>query len=422
MFKGDEFYGLLDGGAEGGQSIQMTQDNEAHAARRRLMDRTMPSREQAFRTINQLAQRFAWIMWENAKVDDGFVDSNRVASWYGFDVISSLAFGQAMDMLQSPEFRWVPQCLQDASVFLYWAGFVRWLKVTRWLLGTNWPSRLGIRHIVQAQKYQDLAESQVKARIRKLEEEKTNNSEPQDIFGKLIKAETYSQFDLRADSSLLIAAGSDAVRLTITATLFYWGCHPDVFTIAASEIRSSTSDPEQVTDATLSSLKYLRACIDETMRLTPPKPSSVPREVNSGAIQVDGMMIPAGVTVGTCTYALHRDPDIYLYPNEYRPKRWLERPIDPRMLAAFSPFLKGPRACPGKMVAYLAMQAALFHLIYRYDVSVKDSKCGAVMPSPGKGEARGDEFPFNDWVIGYGEGLMIQLSPINNQDDVVWTI
>ncbi len=35
VFKGDEFYGLLDGGPEGGKSIQMTQENEEHAKRRR---------------------------------------------------------------------------------------------------------------------------------------------------------------------------------------------------------------------------------------------------------------------------------------------------------------------------------------------------------------------------------------------------
>jgi cytochrome P450 len=408
VFKGDEFYGLLDGGAEGGQSIQMTQDREAHAARRRVLDRTMPSREQAFCIIDELAMRFASTVWKDANVNGGLVDINKSASWYGFDIISSIAFGQPMDMLRSAKFRWVPLCLQDASVFLYWAGFARSLWAFRRLLGTRWPARLGMRHVLQAQRYQRLSESQVSSRARRMDTE-MSGSEPQDIFGKLIKTELYSGLDLRADSSLLIAAGSDAVRLTIAATIFYWGRHPDVFSKATREIRSSTAVPDHITDATLSSLRYLRACIDEAMRLTPPKPSSVPREVNTGAIVVDGITVPAGMTVGTSTYALHRNPGIYSHPHEYRPERWLARPVDPMMLAAFNPFLKGPRACPGKMVAYIAIQAALFHLVYRYDVLVEDAVSCGKGTSSGDTGTRGDEFPIDDWVIGYARGSIIRL-------------
>ncbi|KAK9783893.1 putative Cytochrome P450 [Seiridium cardinale] len=409
VFKGDEFYGLLDGGAEGGQSIQMTQDSEAHAARRRVLDRMMPSRERAFHIINDLAQQFQTTTWELASGNGGLVDINKVASWYGFDVISTIAFGRSMRMLHSDEFRWLPKCLQDASVFLYWGGFARSLQLFRRLLGSSWPSRLRMRYVLQAQRYQDLAERQVSVRASRMDGEKATGSEPDDIFGKLIKADLYSDIDLRADSSLLIAAGSDAVRFTIVATLYYWGRHADIYANVTREIRSIVADPEHITDATLSSLKYLRACIDETMRITPPKPSSVPREVNTGAIVVDGITIPAGMTVGTSTYALHRNPDIYPSPDKYRPERWLERPVDPRMLAAFNPFLKGPRACPGKMVAYLAMQAALFHLVYKYDILVKDAGNGGPMVSPGDNGSRGDEFPFHDWVIGYADGSTIEL-------------
>jgi cytochrome P450 len=409
VFKGDEFYGLLDGGAHGGQSIQMTRNSDAHAARRRVLDRILPSRERAFRIINERAREFASAAWEIAETNGGRVDISQVATWYSFDLISSLAFGQSMDMLRTTNLRWVARCLQDASTFLYWAGFARSVRVFRWLLGSQWPARLGMRYAVQAQRYQDLTESQVDARAARMSQDKVDDGEPEDIFGRLIKAGLYSNIELRADSSLFIAAGSDAVRLTVAATLFYWGRHPDVLAKATREIRSSTTDLENVTDVTLSSLPYLRACIDEAMRLTPPKPSSIPREVNTGSIVVDGMPVPAGMTVATSTYALHRNPKIYPNPDEYRPERWLERPADPKMLAAFNPFLKGPRACPGKMVAYLAMQAALFHLMYRYDVSIEDA--GACLGNASLGEkgTRGDEYPFYDWVIGYGNGPVIQL-------------
>ncbi|KAK6189176.1 hypothetical protein LQW54_013541 [Pestalotiopsis sp. IQ-011] len=412
LFKGDEFYGLLDGGPEGGQSLQMTQDNESHSARRKILDRIMPPRERAFGIINNLARQFASTAWEHAESSaDGVVDISKPASWFGFDVITTIAFGRPLNMLHSDGFRWVPRCLQDASTFLYWAGFARYLPVARWFLGSSWPSRLGMTDAVEAQRYQDLAESQVQKRADRMAAEKSGD--PEDIFGRLIKTNLYSKFDLRADSSLLIAAGSDALRLTLGATLFYCGRHPDVLERLAAEIRNCGEALENITDTTLSSLKYMRACLDEAMRLTPPLLSSVPREVDTGGVVVDGIAVPAGMSVGTSTYALHRNSAIFPRPDEYVPERWLERPVDPKTIAAFNPFLKGPRACPGKMIAYLAMQSALFHLIYRYDLVIADEgiKHKKIMGKLGYTGTRGDEYMVHDCILGYAEGPMIQIRP-----------
>ncbi|KAF2997019.1 hypothetical protein E8E14_005059 [Neopestalotiopsis sp. 37M] len=414
LFKGDEFYGLLDGGPEGGKSLQMTQDNEEHAARRKILDRMMPSRERVFLIINSLAKQFASTAWDEATENDSLLDINKVGSWYGFDVISTIAFGKPMDMLHSPEYRWLPKGLQYASTFLYWAGFARHLRLMQWFMGSKWPSRLGMVDAINAQRYQDLAESQVNKRVERMADEKgEGNNGPDDLFGRLIQANLYSDIDLRADSSLLIAAGSDALRLTIGATLFYWGRHPEAFAKAKHEVRSCVDDPDRITDATLSSLRYLRACLDETMRLTPPLAGSVPREVDQGGIVVDGIPVPAGMSVGTSSYAMHRNPAIFPRPDEFVPERWLERPIDPKTIAAFNPFLKGPRACPGKMIAYLAMHAALFHLIYKYDVVVNDDSTEhkKTMAKLGYIGTRGDEYAVHDCILGYAEGPMIELRP-----------
>ncbi|KAK8099919.1 Cytochrome P450 monooxygenase [Apiospora kogelbergensis] len=410
VFKGDEFYGLLDGGPEGGTSLQMERESDAHAARRRVLDRAMPARDDAFRAINALAGDLADVVKLHLDRNDGEVDINRVASWYGFDVITTLAFGQSLDLLQSPDYRWLPRCLQDASVFLYWAGFFRYgLAGWRWLLGSRWPARLGWHTAVEAQRYAGLADDQVHRRAERLaredeekataaaaapetEEEETERRGPadqprrnkprgsDDIFGQLLRANLYSRIDLRADSSLLIAAGSDAVRFTIAATLHQWTTPQRSSSAslarATAEVRASGLTPATVTDAAVlgAPLRYVRACVDEAMRLSPPKPSSIPREVSGASggawsMVVDGVAVPPGATVGVCTYALHRDPDIYAPdPHVFRPERWLARPLDARMLAAFCPFLKGPRACPGKTVAYMAVQVALFHLLYAFDV------------------------------------------------------
>lgn len=415
VFKGDEFYGLLDGGPAGGKSVQMIADNEAHSARRRLLDKAIPPRDQVFRDINELSQQLIEVMEHEADNHDGIVDVATVTSWYSFDLISTIAFGQSFDMLHTDTWRWLPLCLQQMSVFLYAAGYasghVPLLRFFQWLLRSSWPSRLGLTTALQAQKYADLAADQVHRRGDRLKAEDDLAARGhKDIFGHLMRAKFHDSADLTSESSLLIAAGSDAVRFAIAATMFYLLQNADAKSKAEAEVRALDLGPDGLNESKVASLKYLRACIDEAMRLSPPKAGSIPRETGPGGIVIDGVSIPEGMSVATTTYALHRDPDIYKQPYEYRPERWLVRPHDPRLYAAFTPFMKGPRACPGKAVAYVAMQTALFHLLREVDMESAGSGEKGIASFEGvvASRRRGIDYPFNDWVIGYTKGPFVR--------------
>jgi len=344
------------------------------------------------------------------------VDATPILTWFSFDIIGTVAFGESLDMLEDPQYRWVPPCLRSASVFLYWAGYAPGLNFWRWFLSTSLPSLLGWEDIKNSQRYTDFADFMFHRRADGLKtEEPTRPAQRTDIFRHLIRSQLYNDLDMRADSSLLIAAGSDAIRLTLAATVFYWLKNPETFENAKQEIRSSAGSVEGVTDATLSSLRYVRACIDETMRLCPPKAASLPREVKAGGIEIDGVHVPEGMTVGTSVYALHHDAEIFPDPFAYNPERWLQQPQDRRMQAAFCPFLKGPRACPGKTVAYFAMQLALFHLLYRYDIRLASTEvAGGGHAGLSRLRLRKDEYHFNDWILGFAEGPVVELRAREN--------
>lgn len=422
VFKGDEFYGLLDSGPAGGKSVQMIADNEAHSARRKLLDKALPPREQAFCDINELSQQLVDVIEQEADNSSGIVDIARVTSWYSFDVISTIAFGQSFDMLHTHTWRWLPLCLQEMSAFLYAAGFASghapFLRFFQWLLRTNWPARLGLTTAVQAQRYADLAADQVHRRGNRLKlEGSVAASDHKDIFGHLMRAEFHNSADLTSESSLLIAAGSDAVRFSVAATVFYLLQNADARSKAEAEVRALDLGPDGLNESKIASLKYLRACIDEAMRFSPPKAGSIPRETGAGGIIIDGLSIPEGINVGTSTYALHRDPDIYKQPYEYRPERWLQRPHDPRLYAAFTPFLKGPRACPGKAVAYIAMQTVLFHMLREYDIETAGigENSVASFDSVTASKRQQIDYSFNDWIIGYTKGPFIRVRRATEQ-------
>jgi cytochrome P450 len=78
-----------------------------------------------------------------------------------------------------------------------------------------------------------------------------------------------------------------------------------------------------VTGPRLSSCIYLRAVIDETMRMSPLGAAEGIREVLLGGIDVKGHYIEVGLNVGTAIYALHHDEEIFHDPFLFRPERWI---------------------------------------------------------------------------------------------------
>ena len=177
----------------------------------------------------------------------------------------------------------------------------------------------------------------------------------------------------------------------MAATLFYLVRTPTALAAATFEIRSKFTSVEDIHQgAQLGSCTYLRACIDEAMRLSPSVGGLLPREVLPGGTTIDGEHIPAGTVVGTPHYTIHHNAAYYPDPFAYIPDRWLaeKRGEDNVALAqsAFCPFSIGPRGCIGKGLAYLEMTITLGRVLYMYDLR------RANVEDPGEGGAAGAEW------------------------------
>lgn len=169
----------------------------------------------------------------------------------------------------------------------------------------------------------------------------------------------------------------------MAATLFYLVRNPHALSKAREEIRSKFTDVEEIVQgAPLNSCTYLRACIDEAMRMSPSVGGIAPREVLPGGLTIDGEYIPAGVVVGTPHYTIHHNTAYYPSPFTYAPERWLAGQsasskmsggaITERDVAlaqsAFCPFSIGPRGCIGKGLAYIELMTTLARVLYMYDL------------------------------------------------------
>jgi hypothetical protein len=74
----------------------------------------------------------------------------------------------------------------------------------------------------------------------------------------------------------------------------------------------------------LDSLALLDAIVMETLRVHAPGPGPQRRLVPEGGVVVEGYFIPAGVTIHSSPYCLHRYEGAYPDANVWRPERWME--------------------------------------------------------------------------------------------------
>nr|XP_043627284.1 7-ethoxycoumarin O-deethylase-like isoform X2 [Erigeron canadensis] len=140
--------------------------------------------------------------------------------------------------------------------------------------------------------------------------------------------------------------------------------NPSVKTKIQEELTTIIGMNSIVDESRLPKLTYLDAVIKETFRLHPPLPLLIQRCPNK-SVKVGGYTIPKDTIVYMNTWAIHRDPQNWTNPLEFKPERFFDDKWDySGNDFKFLPFGSGRRICPGiplgeKMLTYIL--ASLLH-------------------------------------------------------------
>ena len=223
--------------------------------------------------------------------------------------------------------------------------------------------------------------------------------------------------------------GGSTVATTMSGIFFYLSRNSDAYARLAAEIRTTFSSGTDIRQGPqLSSCKYLRAVIDETMRLPPSTLAVAWREQEAASIAagerfiVDGHVIPPGTQVGLSNFSLQHDATYFPEPFAFRPERWL--PLESEtadqkvgrdsMRRAFVPFSVGECSCAGKPMAYLEMSLVIAKTMWYFDFAKAPGEAGRLgegSPERTDGRVRTGEFQLQDGAVVGHDGPNLRFAP-----------
>lgn len=179
--------------------------------------------------------------------------------------------------------------------------------------------------------------------------------------------------EIVAEVSIMMNAGSATTAIAMTNVLFQLLRNPDIKKKLVDELDAALEDDDEdqivVAYDRVKHLPYLRACLDESLRLFPPTPQSLPRETPSEGLYIMDDFIPGGVSVGMSALVAHRCEAQFPQAEKFIPERWLGeegKNLQPYFLA----FSAGARGCIGRNISYLEQTVLLASVLRRYDFAL----------------------------------------------------
>ncbi|KZV93250.1 cytochrome P450 monooxygenase pc-3 [Exidia glandulosa HHB12029] len=173
----------------------------------------------------------------------------------------------------------------------------------------------------------------------------------------------------------IMVAGRDTTMATLTFAVYLLAEHPHVLARLREEILGKFSTNQLPTYDSLRDLKYLRAVLNETLRLFPAVPGNVRQNI-------DGMLLPSvdrqtgkqhylppRTLVSYSVFLMHRRKDLWGPDAEqFDPDRFIDERVSKYLTPnpfIFLPFNAGPRICLGQQFAYNEMSFFLVRLLQR---------------------------------------------------------
>ncbi|KAE8143442.1 cytochrome P450 [Aspergillus pseudotamarii] len=388
-----EMYKLQNG--EGHMNILNVIDREDHNRKRRMLSHAFSTKnleswefkitDKVEKLVAQLDRRAHAPSWNNSpnQPNTSMVDLRYWFNLFTVDAIADIALSERLGMLESGSdvvkvsgpreenrtHRFIADMHEAARVKSKIIGTLDWYNVlkqvtiffssrcrSQWDCGGNVGQIVSHLASKRLQRYED-GES-IDDFLSCLIKDKAGKSRDLDMG------------ELKAETNILLDAGSETTAIALTHLLYYLIKNPNCFLKLRKEVSEAITGDKVAPYAKVKSLPYLKACIEESLRLSPPLPRGLERVTPPAGAHIMGEFIPGNVGVSVPAYVAHRDPDVFPEPEAFMPERWFNNENIGKMRDAFIPFSAGGRACIGRNITMIEQQILIATLVYRYDFSL----------------------------------------------------
>ena len=202
-----------------------------------------------------------------------------------------------------------------------------------------------------------------------IEKRQQNGETGEDILSLLCSA-TYedgqpiTREHIYAELLTFLFAGHETTALTLTWAMYHLHSNPAAYASLIKELDSL----EDNSPATLASAPYLKATVQETLRVHPIVTETL-RKLKA-PLKLGEYTLPVGMAVAPATVLAHYNPETFEEPEKFCPERFMERSYSPFQ---YMPFGGGHRRCIGAAFASFEIAIVLGTLLKRFQFELIDS-------------------------------------------------
>lgn len=413
-------------------------DKAKHAVKRRVFNSAIS--DKAIRSaegfVRQHADRWCELLLDgDGKSWSEPRNMTNRSDYLVFDILGELCYGKSFETKEPGEnaLRSVPHNIVQYMRFLYSITMSPFVNIWISLKPKGLDKLFAISMPQDMKKYVNFVQTSMSQRFKEEETYLKNGADAsrKDMLYYIFRAKDpeteqpgYTRAEIIEEAEMLTVAAADTVSGVLAAMFFYLLRNPPAHEKLRCEIRETFTNLQYIKSGLqLASCRYLRAVIDETLRMSPPGSSDMVREVLPGGLHLHSDFIPQGTQVGTGIYSLHHSQDLYPDPFNFRPERWIVSDAvsaDSVALAesGFFPFLTGSRGCPGKNLALMQLSVIMARLLFRLDIrAVEGDTLGEGHPELGWGRRNKGQFQTKDAFVPVRNGPLVQFRLRNTYCD-----
>lgn len=348
----------------------LTTSDTAHARQRRLLAHAFS--EKALKEQEVLIVSYVDLLVEKLQEQVKVGNPVNMVNWYNhttFDIIGDLTYGESFHSLEKGDYHpWVRSIYQGIK-----AGALMFAMNDLLPLGS-------LTKLLTPSSMKELADANLTYSIDKIRRRLDRGAiDHPDFMSYVLKYNDergMSRDEINSTFSILVLAGSETTATLLSGCTFYLLNNPTAYAKLTHEIFAAFSDESEISIDSTSRLPYLKAVLEESLRIYPPVPVSLSRVVAPPGDTISGYFVPGGTIVGIPQHTAYHSSRNFTEPDSFIPERWLPEHAEEYAgdrKAVCIPFSAGNWNCIGKNLAYAEMRLIVAKVLWNFDMKLANA-------------------------------------------------